>query len=280
MEDEIYTIDQIREIHEQQKYKFIGLNDIKGKEVIKQNAAKVTPLDKLDVIETRLKAPRFKDGYYIVYCKHHHAGQPDNYTIVKGDVKTLKEEPPAPTIPPLPIKQDEVLSYDAALKMHREISDLTNTVGMLERELAIAKDDLEEAYDLIDEYEDDEGSLGEDASSIGTVIKETVTALIPVLDRHFDLKEGQLQIEKGKLLKELESEQDATRKVTPNGQQQPQDAQYTILTEEQEDALPDDQFDQYRQWLLHHYYNNDQQDYAELLKRIEEEDRINTNASD
>jgi len=275
--EEIYTIDQIREIQKEQKYKFIGMHNANGKEVIKQNAAKVTPEDKLDVIETRLKAPRFKEGYYVVLCRHHHSSQPDEYTIVKGNPKTLKEEPaPPPQPPPLAIGKDEVLSYDEALRMHREISDLMNTNAVLEDKLAKAEEDLEEADELIAEYEEDAQTLGDNSSNLGTMIKETVTALIPVVDRHFDLKEGEQQLLKAKMIQELQGA--PSNGAPPNAQPQPENTEHRILTEEEEDQLEDEQFYQYRNWLLMHYYNNDQEAYATLLKRIEQERKHNAEA--
>lgn len=276
--DKIYTIPEIKAIQEEQKYKFIGLNTHAGKEVIKQNGSTIKPEFQLDKIETRLKAPKFVDGYYVVYCRSHYKSEPDEYTIVKGDVKAMSEPPEKPETPPMPIKRDEVLSYEQALAMHTEISDLKHEVSTLVYERDQVVEELEEAEEFIEELEEEQKTLSEtSAGAVPTMIKETIATLIPVLDRHYDLQDSKLQIERGKLLQALQAQQDAGNGAPNTQAPAPAQHGYTILTEEQENKLDDDAFYQYRNWLLGHYYNTDQEAYQALLTKIDQEKKTESN---
>ena len=98
--------------------------------------------------------------------------------------------------------------------------------------------------------------------------------MVPVVDRHFDLQEGKLQVERGKIIAELQQAQGGappgtTTNQPPNGQQPT--TEYTVLTEKQEDELEDPAFFQYRNWLLAHYYKTDPKAYQELVIKVQAE---------
>ena len=190
---EIYTIDQIRDIQAEQKYKFIGLNTSEGKEVIKQNNATITPENKLDIIETRLKAPKFKDGYYVVYCRAHHSGEPDNYTIVKGNPETISE--PASSPDPMP-KSDNVLSYDKAIAMNKQVAELKAENDALIKERNQLKEDydelLQEATELEEENQNRLSETPVNSNNLTSALTEIATTIVPIFDRHYDIQEQKL----------------------------------------------------------------------------------------
>lgn len=274
MMEKVYTIEDIREIQKVQDYKFIGLNTPEGKEVIKQNASTVKPGVKLDKIETRLQAPKFKDGYYVVYCRSHHSSEPDNYLICKGEIKNLAEPPtpPTPAATPSPAA-DQVLTYAQALKYQKDISDLEHTNSRLEEKLETVESDLEQAKELVSQLEEEGETLDEPPNSTHTFIQGIVETVAPIMDRHYDIQENKLQIERGRLLQELQTQQDkgATNGMPPAADPN-QEQEVVILTEEQEDALEDEAFFQYRNWLLNHYHQTDQEKYQELILKIKREE--------
>ncbi len=273
--DKLYTIDEIREIQDEQKYKFIGLNTSGGKEVIKQNNAAVTPEKKLDMIETRLKAPKFKDGYYVVYCRSHHSSEPDNYTIIKGDPATVSEAPtPAPA--PEVSKAPSVLTYDKAIAMNKEIAELKAEVERLKGELDRKTTDydelLDEAQTLEQEREDTLAETNVAPNSTATMVKEVATLLVPIMDRHYDMQEQKMLIERGKLMRDLQADQD---KASTNGQPAPappvQEVEFVELDQEQVDGMGDEAYQRYRNALLVHLAHTDPERYEKMMVEIKGE---------
>jgi len=284
---ETYTLDEIREVQKDQKYKLIGLDTIDGKSVLAKNSGKTTAEDKIDQIEIRLKSPKLTDGYYIVHCRSHHSSVPDNYTIVKGDPEKLNEPAEAPD--PAPVaKNDNVLSYNKAIAMNKDIAELKAEVEALKKEngeYATQISELEEENeDLANEQENslsEENNMGQ---NLGTMIKESISALIPVLDRHYDVQEKKIELQQGQLVGKLAYEQ-RMHGVGPNGgpqgqpkgpSEQPQSHQtqaqlgFEELPEEELERMGEEEYNQYQMRLLVHLAETDPARYNELMKEIRE----------
>ena len=66
----IYQIEDLRKIQQEQQYKYVGLFDYNGAQIIPFNPNRVTNETRLREIETRLISQGLPDGYYIVKCKN------------------------------------------------------------------------------------------------------------------------------------------------------------------------------------------------------------------
>jgi hypothetical protein len=187
----VYTIDQFKQIQNNQNYKYIGLFNQQGQPLIPFNSNKTTTAQRLREIETRLMSEAIPDGYYYVKCKNsvYKTTPSDDYAILKGE--KLSEQTPqvTPLIVEKPIFQPEVLTYEGALKLQIELERYKLENANLKREIESLNSEIEENRLLSEENE--QPSLMENAKNW---LQEILSIGAPLLDKHFQLKEQQLQL--------------------------------------------------------------------------------------
>lgn len=211
----IYKIEDLRRIQSEQNYRYIGLFDYNGAQIIPFNPNRVTNETRLREIETRLISQGLPDGYYIVKCKNStgKSVKTDDYTFYKGE-NLAEAPPPSPVVisAPAPVTSPEVLTYESALKLQVELEKLRLENTALKRELDECKAELSEMETLSEESKESSG-MWENAKSF---LSELVSVGAPLLDKHFELKEKQLAL---KAL-EISGKQTAPRQVNKPAERQ------------------------------------------------------------
>lgn len=255
----IYKIDDLRRIQNEQQYRYIGLFDSAGQQIIPFNPNRVTNETRLREIETRLISQGLPDGYYIVKCKNSTGKnvRTDDYTFYKGD--NLSEGlPPAPQIVEKVQFTPEVLTYDGALKLQIDLERLKLENQSLKKEIESLKAELSEAETLSEDTSAN-ATLWESAKGF---LSEIVGIGAPLLDKHFELKEKQLAL-KAMELQRLRPAQPQPKPTTNPDNQNKQIIEDFILTY-QDDA------DTYEH--LAHLYNTavNQEDFLKNLRNYDE----------
>lgn len=211
----IYSIEDLRRIQAEQNYRYIGLFDYNGAQIIPFNPNKVTNETRLREIETRLISQGLPDGYYLVKCKNStgKSVKTDDYTFYKGD-KLSDMPPPSPVViqAPAPVTSPEVLTYESALKLQVDLEKLRLENASLKRELDQARQDLAEMETLSEENKETSG-MWDNAKSF---LSELVSVGAPLLDKHFELREKQLAL---KAL-EISGKQNVARQVNKPAERQ------------------------------------------------------------
>lgn len=272
-----YTLEQCKEHLAQQGYKHISLQTFDGGDVVKYNPSTVTPDKRFEEIERRLQSPTLPDGYYNFMGKFNSMRDsvPDKYTIVKGDVKEVDMKPT--NTPEPPVKENSVLSYKEALKMQNKIAELTANKGVIERERDDYRDKyyelLEEVEEIMNESpeEEEDGELSE--GNTGTFLKELVTNLTPIFDRHYDLKEKELEIQEGKVINKLVKA--GFKHPQQNGQpaetaqeEEEYELEYPDLSEEELSEMSPEQQSQYHLLQLADLAKKDPERYQQVIHQM------------
>jgi hypothetical protein len=189
----IYQIEDLRKIQQEQQYKYVGLFDYNGAQIIPFNPNRVTNETRLREIETRLISQGLPDGYYIVKCKNSTGKnvKTDDYTFYKGE-KLGEIAPPAPVVvqAPAPTAGPEVLTYEGALKLQVELERLKLENNNLKQQIEDLKNELSEIETLGEENKETAG-MWDNAKSF---LSELVSVGAPLLDKHFELREKSLAL--------------------------------------------------------------------------------------
>jgi uncharacterized small protein (DUF1192 family) len=200
-----YTIPQLKALAGKQGYKMAALEDSNGIRILPFNQAhKVTIAKHLEKIPQRLDSEIRQDGVYYVLMAHNIQGSktPDRYPIVKGKVEpeVLAEVEKRA----LPLTRAEIVNqepsvrgWDAALADKEKIAMLSSELERVKAELNTATAKIEE---LEAELEEEPEQLSEQqANPTVSFLKEQVPALLPILDRYFDLQEKKIGLEERRL---------------------------------------------------------------------------------
>lgn len=193
----LFNIEEVKAVQSNQNYKYLGLFDQSGTQIIPFNPAKVTGAERLRQIETRLISQGLKDGIYIIKGKNSVGKNvpADEYFIQKGaNLSELACDPVQEVkIVEKPVFQPEVLTYQGALTLQIELERYKLENSSLKKEIESLKaeiKELEQESQLLSE--ESEPSLMENAQSFLTNAMQFVA---PLLDKHFELKEKQLGLQ-------------------------------------------------------------------------------------
>lgn len=193
----LFNIEEVKAVQSNQNYKYLGLFDQSGTQIIPFNPAKVSGAERLRQIETRLISQGLKDGIYIIKGKNS-VGKTvpaDEYFIQKGsNLSELSCDPVKEVqIVEKPTFQPEVLTYQGALALQIELERYKLENKSLQKEIDSLKADikeLEQESQLLSEEE--KPSLMENAQ---TFLTNAMQFVAPLLDKHFELKEKQLGLQ-------------------------------------------------------------------------------------
>lgn len=202
MQKKFYDFKKLLPIIKQQKYKMIALENSSGERVYNYNTIKTRAETQLRNIETRLGSEIMPEGCYYVCCalsinKTH---TPDRYAIAKGNVP---EESIQTRQEPIVVhtKAEQVLSWEQALELHKELAELKSENQILKNENEILSKLVEEYEAELDEEEDDLEE-GEENDALGgtvkflkeqaPVIKTGIEEWFKIKNRELDLKEKEI----------------------------------------------------------------------------------------
>jgi len=249
-----YKLDDLKKISKEQGYKHVRLTDETGVEIVKFNPASMTVDARIAEMSTRLKSPALDDGLFCFEAKVYNRKdvQPDKFYIRKGKVPVHVDAKTEAPLVVVPTDKDHPLTYDQALKAQKSIATLSADLADMERQ----RDHWKKEYDsLISEVGRimEEGEDEEDVPmSEGNFMTENMQKflgqlsenLLPIAERHYDLKEKKLQIEEGKVISELAKN---GVHLTPNtgGKDLPQRGQPEEELAEGEEMSEDE----YQAWL-------------------------------
>lgn len=261
MSKDIFTFPQLQKISREQGYKLASLEDANGRKLQPFNQSKVTLSKQLETIQQRLNNQLLSDGVYFVCMASniHRCKDPDRYPIAKGKLTGSElirlEESPKPEKVVIREKDKDVLTYESALRMQQEISDLKSDKRILEAENRELRSQIE-----ITKRELSESLKEQEPSAVNTFLKEGIPSVIPILDRYFDHEDRKLALEEKKLDKGIYS-----GKKISNGKQ--------VTEEKKEDRTKRKMIipgSAPHILLIHTYYNANEEDKMNLeLDKLE-----------
>ena len=194
-----YSIQQLKKLSKEQGYKLAALENNTGKRVQSFNKLTTKIDTQLNTISTRLQSEIYPDGIYYVLLSRtiNNCQEPDRYEIVKG-VLTPEKIPVPINETIVHTKAQEVLTWESALQMQKEIAELKSEVQRLKFENNLLQSEL----DSIDENELSEGGSNnatELKSGTQTFLSETLPSFLPILDKYFDQEDKKLELKKMEL---------------------------------------------------------------------------------
>lgn len=190
----VYTFTELKAIAKDQGYQTAALDNTNGERLLSFNTVKTKDVNQqLAAIEKRLKAEIFPDGFYNVLfaLSPHKQKNADVYIIRKGkaEKESLNEPAPPPTVI-IEKKEPNVLSWEQALILHKELADLRAENQSLKEKI----EDLETQLD-----EEPEQTSLSDSNSFGSLLKEHAPTLMAIADKFFSLEERKISVEEKKL---------------------------------------------------------------------------------
>jgi hypothetical protein len=269
----VFNFEDIKKIQADQQYKYVGLFDQSGTQIIPFNPNRTSVSQRLREIETRLISQGLNDGYYFVKCKNSTGKQvkADEYLVYKGE-QLSENAPIIPQIVEKPVFQPEVLTYDGALKLQIELERYKLENASLKREIDSLNQQIQsiESEQLLSEEEEEPGMI-DNAKSF---LSEMVSYVAPLLDKHFELKQQALGLKALELQHRLDPKdrrRPRTNPVEPIKKHSVND--YDPGGGFIEDYILTKQDDPDTYEILAELYNTatDQEDFLRNLKEVNEE---------
>lgn len=199
-----YTFTELKRICPQQGYKLACLESLQGDRLQPNNNIKKKVDQQLALLESRLKSELYQDGYYYIGLAQTmtKARTPDKYLIYRGKgVPPVLEENNTPQIirdsKIITTVSADVLTYESALKMQQEISDLKSEVKMLQLENEFLQSENEELNK--ENLEEQIPAANNTVENIKSFMNETMPTITGIMDKYFEQKDRSLNLEEKKL---------------------------------------------------------------------------------
>lgn len=244
-----YTLADLKKTVRSQGFKMAALRAPDGTRIVSFNKynPKAKDLDaQFKTIETRLKSGLYPDGIYYVLLAHNIVGSknPLEFPIAQGKLSPSElaefEKKQLPLTPATIVQPSEqVLSWDSALKMQQEISDLKNKVNLLELE----KKNLLEQIAEMEAEEDD--ALAESEVTQNPLVKslaDLVPTLASLADRYFESEDKKIELERLKIQNQAKAPQSNNsqpkgRRIVPIGSREHLQLIENLYNEGNDEAL-------------------------------------------
>lgn len=184
----LYTVPEIVKIYKEEKPRFISLRDANGMNVCTWNSPTVKVDQKFKEINDTLKSSTIAPGiYYYIQKKAHPKTKNATeqvFPVAVGDA-SLKETPaPAPALPEVWTQKQALEILDEKNRLTYELKNALNKIKELEERIQEL-----ETEDLSDDDDDPET-----APSWIDGLSQIITTLAPSIDKHFQLREKELNI--------------------------------------------------------------------------------------
>lgn len=207
--EKVYKIEEIKNIFDSEKPKFVGLLDPNGKWEVAYNSPRIKNTIRFAEIEKAIKKKSLPDGiYWFCYRNTLTKGSTEyKLPLAKGNITQMEVMQPSQT-KITPTKVEEVWTSKEAVEILSDKNKTELILQMKEKELQDLKAyvaELEKEEDL------EEEETETDPKGFMDGLNKLVEMLTPVIDKHFQLRE-----------KELDLKERGLTTVTPkrNGQQQ------------------------------------------------------------
>ena len=191
-----YTIPELDKIFDEGVYRYISLYNNKDEVLISYNPPSMSYKEGWKRVKKRLQAKGLSDGFYVVKGKMIHDKKmiPDEFGVKIG--KFEEKDLPAPPLSEAPPKVDQVLTYGAAIKSNKEISDLTAEVSRLELEIKQKDECIADLEADLEESETEMGQLA-DRQNVGNgqqYLQDLMAAAIPIADEYFKVRNREIAL--------------------------------------------------------------------------------------
>ena len=201
-----YNFNDLKRIIKEQNYISAAIEDESGKRILSFNNPKSKLIDKqLIDIEKRLNADIFEDGNYNVLMAIAINKQKiaDKYRVVKGATQDVK-------IKTLEEKETNVLTWSAALDLHKELANLKAENETLRAENENLKADLED----FDDEQTDLSNAPETVNSFSSLLKDHAPTLMAIADKFFSLEERKINLQEQQINFRKQTTPAATKKIS------------------------------------------------------------------
>ena len=187
----VYNIEDVDKILNEGGYKHISLTDKDNVTIIPFNSNKIPVQKRALEIKKRLESFACGPGYYSLKCKNNitKTAHVDSYMIQKPKDENLSEEIAPGIVYEEKIVSPNVCSYEEALKMQVENE-------RLKIENAILKKNCEELEASLKQLEEEinEAEMLADESPTKSWLNQVLEVGLPMLDKHFELKQRELEL--------------------------------------------------------------------------------------
>ena len=213
------TLEEFKEIQEDQKYKHIGLFNRSGDPLVRFNSTNKSPEERIEMIETRLKSPSLIDDYYVLKAKNNTQRDTitDDYMILKNGANISENMSQDHTQPPHdpPAVNNKIYSFKEGLDLNSKLIRLELENKHLEIRIQELEKENEEMKKELEELE----LLSEDEKTpIQDFLQETLKTAIPIMDKFLELKERKIQLaENGQTMQQDQDDQNLRDKYDKSG---------------------------------------------------------------
>lgn len=191
-----YTIDELDKIFEGETYPYVALYSDANKVLVHYRSNTMTKKEGWEKVKQRLQGVGLPEGFYMVKGKSSPDKKvtPDVFYFKKGnpDVEPL----PTAQLAEAPPKVDQVLTYDAAIKSNKEISDLTAEVSRLLLEIKQKDECIADLEADLGDSEIETRQLAEQ-QNVGNgqqYLKDLMVAAVPIADEYFKVRNREIAL--------------------------------------------------------------------------------------
>ena len=190
----IETIEEFQKVQDSQNYKHLGLFTADNKPLVRFNSNSKSPVERLEMIKTRLDSPMLDEPYYIIKGKYNTQIDTvtDDYKIKNpnGNI-TMSEHLELPQTngnKVYSLKEGIQLNTDL-LKEQFENTYLKEKIKTLEEKITLLEDEINNLEAENDKLSEENTPL---ENNIGNWLSEISKVAVPILDKYFDLQERKL----------------------------------------------------------------------------------------
>lgn len=196
---QLTDIKEIPKIIKEVGYKAISLYNQKDEVIVPYNSVRIPIEERLEQIKRALASRARKDGIYIIRCRHsaNSTSKPDEYYIQKGNNHSITDSQMNTIL--IEKGMSETIDYAEAIRLTRESAEYKAQNEFLQHQNEMLQKKIDDLESIIEEYEkEDLSESSENPANWINSLSEIIGTAVNVFDRHFELKERQLDMmEKG-----------------------------------------------------------------------------------
>ena len=191
------TIEDFQKVQDTQNYKHLGLFTADNKPLVRFNSNSKSPVERLEMIKTRLDSPMLEEPYYIIKGKYNTQTDTvtDDYKIKNPNINISMSEP----IEMPQINGSKVYSLKEGIQLNTELikeqfenTYLKEKIKTLEEKISLLEDEINNLEAENDKLSEENTPL---ENNVGNWLSEISKVALPVLDKYFELQERKLNIQ-------------------------------------------------------------------------------------